>query len=73
MKYSNLFFFYHINELGGIESWYYYIAKKYSKYDIILKAVAQEQFCRRPDFIDFDFCERTADTEKRPPRQRKTG
>lgn len=40
MKYSNLFFFYHINELGGIESWYYYIAKKYSKYDITIAYIS---------------------------------
>ena len=27
---KNIFYFYNINEIGGIESWFYYLAKKYN-------------------------------------------
>lgn len=33
---KNIFFFRHINEIGGIESYFYYIAKKYKDWDITI-------------------------------------
>ena len=34
MKDRNLFYFRHINSIGGIEAFFYYLAKKYKNYDI---------------------------------------
>lgn len=36
MKYSNIFYFYNINSIGGVESFFYYLAKKYQDYDITI-------------------------------------
>ena len=33
---DNVFFFRHLNSIGGIESFFYYLAKKYSDYDITI-------------------------------------
>lgn len=33
-EYKNIFYFYNINSIGGVESFFYYLAKKYSDYDI---------------------------------------
>lgn len=33
---KNIFYFYNINEIGGIESWFYYLAKKYKDSDITI-------------------------------------
>lgn len=33
---KNIFFFRHINQIGGIESYFYYLAKKYQDWDIII-------------------------------------
>ena len=33
---KNIFYFYNINEIGGIESWFYYLAKKYKDNDITI-------------------------------------
>lgn len=33
---KNIFYFYNINKIGGIESWFYYIAKKYKDNDITI-------------------------------------
>lgn len=34
MEYKNVFYFYNINAIGGVETMFYQLAKKYSKYDI---------------------------------------
>lgn len=34
MKYSNVFYFHNINCIGGVESFFYYLSKKYQDYDI---------------------------------------
>lgn len=34
--YDNLFFFSHINHIGGVESFFYYLAKKYGDRDILI-------------------------------------
>lgn len=36
MKYANIFYFRHINVIGGIETFFYQIAKKYGIYDITI-------------------------------------
>ena len=33
---KNIFYFYKINEIGGIETFFYYLAKKYKDYDITI-------------------------------------
>ena len=33
---GNIFYFYSLNDIGGVESFFYYMAKKYSKYDITI-------------------------------------
>lgn len=33
---KNIFYFYKINEIGGIETFFYYLAKKYKDYDIAI-------------------------------------
>lgn len=33
-EYKNVFYFYNINAIGGVETMFYQLAKKYSKYDI---------------------------------------
>lgn len=33
---KNIFYFYKINEIGGIETFFYYLAKKYKNYDITI-------------------------------------
>ena len=33
-KYSNIFYFYNINSIGGVETFFYYLAKKYCDFDI---------------------------------------
>ena len=36
MKYKNLFYFSHINKIGGVESFYWYLAQKYKDKDIVI-------------------------------------
>ena len=36
IKCTNLFYFYRINDIGGVESWFYYISELYGKYDITI-------------------------------------
>lgn len=36
MKYSNILYFYHVNSLGGVETFFYYLAKKYQDLDITI-------------------------------------
>lgn len=36
MKYKNLFYFSHINRIGGVESFYWYLAQKYGDHDIVI-------------------------------------
>lgn len=36
MKYKNLFYFTHINKIGGVESFYWYLAQKYHDKDIVI-------------------------------------
>ena len=33
---NNVFYFYNINKIGGIETFFYYLAKKYKNYDITI-------------------------------------
>ena len=33
---KNIFYFYNINSIGGVESMFYYLAKKYCDKDIII-------------------------------------
>ena len=33
---KNVFYFWHLNEIGGIETFFYYLAKKYSDWDITI-------------------------------------
>lgn len=35
-KQNNIFFFKHLNKIGGIETFFYYLAKKYQDYDITI-------------------------------------
>jgi len=45
---KNIFYFYNINAIGGIESWFYYLAKKYKDNDItIYYQVGDEAQIRR--------------------------
>jgi len=49
MKYKNMFYFRLINDIGGIESWYYYISQMFGKdYDITLlyKQGSERQIAR---------------------------
>lgn len=46
MEYTNVFTVHHINHIGGVESWLYYIAKKYKDRDITVlydKSMARMQ------------------------------
>lgn len=36
MYYKNIFYFYHLNKIGGVETMFYELAKKYSQYDITI-------------------------------------
>lgn len=36
MKYNNIFYFSNINSIGGVETYFYYLAKKYSRNDIAI-------------------------------------
>ena len=36
MKYNNVFYFANINSIGGVETFFYYLAKKYNKNDIVV-------------------------------------
>lgn len=51
--YKNIFYFYHINAIGGIETFFYNIAKKYNDYDIVIyyKTGDEEQIKRLKQFI----------------------
>ena len=33
---NNVFYFYYINSIGGVESMFYYLAKKYQDKDIVI-------------------------------------
>ena len=33
---KNVFYFYYINSIGGVETFFYELAKKYCKYDITI-------------------------------------
>ena len=37
MKYTNVFYIPHFNVIGGIETYIYELAKKYSKYKIVMR------------------------------------
>lgn len=36
MEYNNVFYFWNINVIGGVETFFYYLAKKYGMYDITI-------------------------------------
>lgn len=36
MNFKNIFYFENINSIGGVETFFYYLAKKYNKYDIAI-------------------------------------
>ena len=36
VEYKNIFYFSHINKIGGVESFFYYLVKKYNDYDIVI-------------------------------------
>ena len=36
MIYGNVLYFDNINSIGGVEQYFYYLAKKYNKYDITI-------------------------------------
>jgi len=46
--YNNVFYFYYINSIGGVESYFYYLAKKYQDLDItVFYSVGDENQIRR--------------------------
>lgn len=47
-EYKNVFYFYYINAIGGVETMFYQLAKKYTKYDItVLYSSGDEQQIKR--------------------------
>ena len=51
--YTNLFYFLHINQIGGIESFFYNLAKKYRDRDItiVYKTGSLEQIYRLSRYV----------------------
>lgn len=51
--YTNIFYFLHINAIGGVESFYYNLAKKYKDRDItiVYKTGSLEQICRLSKYV----------------------
>lgn len=48
MKYGNILYFDNINSIGGVEQYFYYLAKKYNKYDItIIYSTGDEKQIKR--------------------------
>lgn len=48
MTYGNILYFDNINSIGGVEQYFYYLAKKYSKYDItIIYSTGDEKQIKR--------------------------
>lgn len=52
-QYSNVFYFNHINSIGGIETFFYQLANKYKKYDItiVYKTADEKQIHRLKKFV----------------------
>lgn len=52
-EYKNVFYFYHINAIGGVETMFYQLAKKYNKYDITVLYTTgdQEQIQRLKKYV----------------------
>ena len=58
MKYKNVFYFTNINKIGGVESFYWYLAQKYGEYDLTVfyktgddKQIARlKRYCRVEKF-----------------------
>lgn len=50
---KNVFYFWHINAIGGIESFFYYLAKKYKDWDITIyyKTGDEEQIRRLKQYV----------------------
>lgn len=53
MKYKNVFYFAQINKIGGVESFYWYLAQKYKDKDIVIiyKEGNDEQIQRLKNFV----------------------
>ena len=53
MKYKNLFYFAEINKIGGVETFYYYLAKKYKDRDIVIvyKVGDEKQIARLRQYV----------------------
>lgn len=53
MEYKNIFYFTHINRIGGVESFYWYLAQKYQDWDIVIvyKTGDQDQIQRLRQFV----------------------
>ena len=53
MEYKNIFYFTHINKIGGVESFYWYLAQKYQDWDIVIvyKTGDQDQIQRLRQFV----------------------
>lgn len=48
MEYKNIFYFYNINSIGGVETFFYYLAKKYKNKDItIFYSIGNEEQIKR--------------------------
>ena len=53
MKYRNVFYFTHINKIGGVETFYWYLAQKYQDWDIVIvyKSGDEAQIQRLRQFV----------------------
>ena len=53
IEYSNIFYFKNINSIGGVESFFYYLAKKYQDFDITImyENADEKQLNRLKQFV----------------------
>ena len=53
MKYTNIYYFYYLNKIGGTETFLYQLAKKYNKYDltVVYRFGDEEQIKRLRQYV----------------------
>ena len=49
---ENMFYFYYLNDIGGVESFFYYLAKKYNNMTIIYNETSPEQIKRLSKYVE---------------------
>lgn len=52
MKFENIFYFHKLNEIGGVESFFYYLAKKYNNMTIIYDEASDLQIRRLSQLVE---------------------